>query len=51
MNTQQVILVAVSTCVMGVGLWLRTIFKKAFQIMDGHLISIVLDPTVDSQTQ
>ena len=36
MNTQQIILAMVSISVMGVGLWLRMIVKKAYQIMDGH---------------
>jgi len=43
MNTQQIILAMVSISVMGVGLWLRIIVKKAFQIMDGHSISTYSD--------
>jgi hypothetical protein len=43
MNTQQIILAMVFTSVMGVGLWLRMIVKKAYQIMDGHSISTYSD--------
>ena len=43
MNTQQIILAIVSISVMGVGLWLRIIVKKAYQIMDGHSISTYSD--------
>lgn len=43
MNTQQIILAMVSISVMGVGLWLRIIVKKAYQIMDGHSISTYSD--------
>jgi len=43
MNTQQIILAMVSISVMGVGLWLRMIVKKAYQIMDGHSISTYSD--------
>ena len=43
MNTQQIILAIVSISVMGVGLWLRMIVKKAYQIMDGHSISTYSD--------
>jgi hypothetical protein len=50
MNIQQIIPVMVFISVMGVGLWLRTILKKTFQIMDGHLISIRSDTTVGSRT-
>jgi hypothetical protein len=51
MNTQQIILAMVFTSVMGVGLWLRIILKKTFQIMDGHLISITSDTMPASQIQ
>ena len=50
MDTQQIILAMVFTSVMGVGLWLRTIVKLAFQIMDGHLISTASDTMAVSQT-
>lgn len=43
MNTQQIILAMVSISVMGVGLWLRMIVKKAYRIMDGHSISTYSD--------
>jgi len=51
MNTQQIILAMVFTSVMGVGLWLRIIVKRTFQIMDGHLISITSDTMPASQIQ
>lgn len=50
MDTQQIILAMVFTSVMGVGLWLRTIVKLAFQIMDGHLISTASDTMAVLQT-
>jgi len=51
MDIQQIILVMVFTSVMGVGLWLRIIAKKAFQIMGGHLTLTTLDTMADLQTR
>lgn len=50
MSIQTTILAMVFISVMGVGLWLRIIVKRTFQIMDGHLISIRSDTTVGSRT-